>query len=183
MRKGLKIAGFFFTLGVLFFTFYMTLKNYVVNQYWGANEHYPHFVGYLNPENTLSNEDFELCNGGKIDFQSKHHGGVDYAYKGEKRQFKQIILKEYQNKNYSDSGYIAFRFIVNCKAQVGRIEVIELDLNLQKTSLNPEMVQKLLTLTSDSKHWNIHTVNETPVNYYMYVLYRIENGNLVEILP
>ena len=59
-----------------------------------------------------------------------------------------------------------------------------MDLNLEKTNLNDDMVNQLLNLTS-KQEWRYFRSGEEmqPINYYMYVSYRIENGEITEIIP
>ena len=141
---------------------------------------YSHYIGYLDPETTLLN-DQELCDNQKI--YATHHGAPEYAYTINKKHFRETILSEYNSKDFKDSGYLNFRFLVNCQGKAGWFEINEMDLNLEKTNLNDKMVDKLLALTSNEKHWNTLRVKGEPKNYYMYILYRIENGKITEILP
>ena len=73
--------------------------------------------------------------------------------------------------------------IVNCEGRAGRFEINELNLNLEKTNLNNHLVEDLLSITAEQKNWSVFNVKAHPKNYYMYILYRIENGKITEILP
>ena len=56
-----------------------------------------------------------------------------------------------------------------------------MDLNLDETDLNDDMVNQILELTANNK-WT-HSQSQNPFNYYTYISYRIENGKITEIIP
>ncbi|WP_442264745.1 hypothetical protein ACSIGC_10335 [Tenacibaculum sp. ZS6-P6] len=144
-------------------------------------EQFPHYVGYINQEKALLNDTYTLC--GDRSIYKTHHGAPDDAFEGGKKQFKNFILSNYKNDSYTDSGYLNFRFLINCEGNAGWFEIIEMNLDLEESPLNKSMVKQLLKLTSDSKNWAIFSYKNQPRNYYMYISYRIENGEIVEILP
>jgi hypothetical protein len=155
--------------------FYMNAKP-LVNE-----EKYPHYIGYINQEEALLNKAYTLCN--KDTIYKVHHGAPKEAFQGSKKRFRETILSAYKNKEYSDSGYLNFRFLVSCEGNAGWFEIIEMNLDLEETTLNDDMVNQLLTHTADPKHWAIYTNDNIPRDYYMYISYRIENGEITEILP
>lgn len=105
------------------------------------------------------------------------------AYKYNKKRFRDTFLSQYKN-NYSDSGYVNLRFLVNCEGKAGWFEIIKMDLNLEQTGLDDAMVNQLLQLTAETE-WNFFLKEDgiTPLNYYMYISYRIEHGKITEIIP
>ena len=66
-------------------------------------------------------------------------------------------------------GYIA-------RKELGDVHVMEID-------LDDKMINELLELTSKKENWNQLGYEEGFIDYYMYILYRIENGKIIEILP
>lgn len=144
-------------------------------------EKYPNYIGYINPDKAHLNEAFELCDNGRI--YGTHHGLPKEAFAISKKHFRNTILSEYKSESYSDSGYLNFRFLVNCEGKAGRFEINELNLDLEEIDLNDQMVKELLNLTALETHWATFYINGEPKNYYMYILYRIENGKIIEILP
>lgn len=177
-KISLKTIGL---LLVLFAAFFAYMYYNQVGKFSEDRKKYPNYIGYINPEHSLLNQDKDLCDEGKI--YGTHHGLPKIAYHISKKHFKNSILSAYKNQNYNDSGYLNFRFLVNCEGKAGWFEIIEMNLELEKTNLDDNMVNQLLNLTSNSKHWNIFNVDGAPKNYYMYVSYRIEHGEITEILP
>lgn len=165
------IALFVFFGGWLYFH-----KKFPVNE-----EAYPNYVGYINQETTALNRSYNLCDPKTI--YHVHHGASEEGYAGNKKQYRDDILAQYKNNSYTDSGYLNFRFLVNCEGKPGWFETIEVDTNYQKTQFSEELVSQLLALTAQAKHWNIIRFDEQPVDYYMYVSYKLKDGEITEILP
>nr|WP_298793235.1 hypothetical protein [uncultured Allomuricauda sp.] len=146
-----------------------------------TKEKYPHYVGYIDQEKALLNTSNKLCNENRIAYV--YNGAAFRAYKKSKKIFRENITKAYKNRGYTDSGYLNFRFLVNCEGKAGWFEIIEMNLDLLQINLNDGMVEQLLHITSQPNHWNVLSFDNTPFDYYMYISYRIENGEIVEILP
>ena len=146
---------------------------------------YQNYIGYLDPESTKSDKGFELCGNGirNVDLHFTHSPKIEYAYNPNKGVFKQYIQSEYKNKGYTASGYLNFRFIVNCEGKVGYIETIEMDMDLEEASMSPDLVQQLLELTTAMGNWKGLQIRDVSVDYYMYVSYKIQHGEITEILP
>jgi hypothetical protein len=173
-----------YIIGILLFLIIALLAFgyfYIENKSPINKEKFPHYIGYIDQEKALLNDVYELCDDG--DIYKTHHGAPDDAFEVSKKRFRDILLSEYKNENYTDSGYLNFRFLVNCKGNAGWFEIVEMNLDLEESDLNDKMVNQLFKLTSDSKHWKIFTHDDIPRNYYMYISYRIEHGEIIEILP
>ncbi|MCK8522597.1 hypothetical protein M0D21_13515 [Aquimarina sp. D1M17] len=152
-----------------------------IGKYTTDTEKYPHYIGHLDPNTTLSNESFEVCDDPNI-FKT-HHGAAPEAFKFNKGIFRKKILENYENSSNKDAGYIFFRFIVNCKGETGRFEITTTDLELNQGSMSHDIIDQLYQLTSNTKHWNILETNNKPIDYYVYIAYKIQNGEITEILP
>ena len=181
-KKPIKITAIVIGIIVLAFVGY---SSYIYYNFYGKfktdESKYPHYIGYIDQETALLNDNFQLCGDGTI--YKTHHGAPFDAYQNNKRTFKENVLKTYKNEGYTDSGYVNFRFLVNCEGNPGWFEIIEINKDYEEVSHTKEMVAQLLKITSDPSHWAIYTVDEIPQNYYHYVSYKIENGEIIEILP
>ncbi len=165
-------------LAILLFIglYFYSKQKFPVNQ-----EKYPHYIGYIDQERAQLNDVYTLCDGNRI--LHVHHGAAEEGYAGSKKRFRDNILANYNNDGYTDSGYLNFRFLVTCLGKPGWFETIQVDTNYKPTQFNPEMVSQLLELTALPEHWNSLNHQEEPLDYYMYVSYKIENGTIAEILP
>ena len=145
------------------------------------NKPYKTYIGYIDLEKALLNTQYELCDKGAI--YNTYSSASLPAYKGSKKRFRDHIQSTFNTNNFTDSGYLNFRFLVNCEGNAGWFEIIQMNLDLEETTLNKPMVDSLFKITSNSENWEIIEYNEAPRNYYMYVSYRIENGKVTEIIP
>ncbi|WP_273568939.1 hypothetical protein [Maribacter halichondriae] len=62
------------------------------------------------------------------------------------------------------------------------MEVNELDMNFERTTLDTNLIDQIIDLSVQKKHWHIMDLDE-PRDTYMYLIYKIENGAITEILP
>jgi hypothetical protein len=173
----------FVTLGLsilvllIFFGGYL----YYSNKYPIDEDTYPAYVGHINQETSSLNDVYKLCDGESI--YHVHHGASEKGYAGNKKQFRDAILASYKNKNYSDSGYLNFRFLVTCEGNPGWFETIQVDTDYNNTQFSKGLVSQLQALTAKPEHWNVISFDDKPVDYYMYVSYKLLNGEIIEILP
>ncbi|OAD91751.1 hypothetical protein A7A78_10870 [Aequorivita soesokkakensis] len=181
-KKTIKITALVIGFLVVAFVGY---SSYIYYSYYGKyatdEEKYPHYIGFIDQNTALLNQTYSLCGDGTI--YKTHHGAPFDAYKNNKRTFTESVLKTYKNEGYTDSGYVNFRFLVNCEGNPGWFEIIEINEDYEDVSHTKEMVDQLLKITSEPSHWAIYTVDGAPQNYYHYVSYKIENGEITEILP
>ncbi len=183
LKKALIIIGITLTILLVAVTgFLIYTKKQYDNAFNTENKPYKHYVGYIDQDKALLNDTYKLCDKGGL--MHTYSSASLKAYTGSKRQFRNAVNTEFNNiTSYNDSGYLNFRFLVNCEGNAGWFEIIEMDLDLKETPLNDSMVDDLFKFTSNSKHWDIISYNETARNYYMYISYRIENGKVTEIIP
>ncbi len=142
---------------------------------------YPHAVGYIDQSQSLYNDVYTLCNAEAIyDLHSPRHLKV---YKNSKKSFRENVSSNFDSSLYSDSGYVTFRFIVNCNGEPGWFNIHQTNLNYEEIALSESLVNDLLDFTKNPDYWDVRIIGTEAVDYYMYVTYRIENGKITEILP
>ena len=185
MTRGrvLKIIGFLL-LGalllvgaVIFYFYYQTQWKHASDE-----EKYPHYIGYLsksddNPGFTRCDENFTF---------GWYASAATYTdiYHGSKASFKKFIKENFQPEPDSgDNGFLNLRFIINCKGEVGNVEIIELGTDYRPKKLSPELVDQLVSLSSKSENWKVAEYDDEPVDSYMYLIFKIEDGKVSEILP
>lgn len=179
-KKILKILGFIVLAiivllgGLIGYGYYHMKGKYAVNE-----EKYPHYIGKIESDKAIRTDGFQLCKGGRM------YGFYDSAapkiYRTSKLEFKNTIKTSFQNQDYKDNGYLSLRFNMNCNGKTGNLIITELNPDLEITNLNPHLVDQLVNLSLKEENWQ--TISDTDVNYYMYLLFKIENGTITEILP
>lgn len=127
-----------------------------------------------------NSDEFELCS------TSLHpYYYPELKYEGDFYAIKEHFKEYYQPVLASDnSGMVRIRFQVNCKGESGNFSVDTYNSNFEEIEVNKEIVTQLVELTRALKGW-IPAKNEDgePVNSHKFFAIRIENGNLMEIMP
>ena len=144
---------------------------------------YLRWVGDIPSNNAIDDPDFELCLEENWVKQYFHfdQGGLQYA--GEKPAMDAYFQSNYQPVNSTESGWIRIRFIVNCKGETGRFRMIASDTNYEPYVFNQGITDQLMELTRKMDGWAILPNTEKPRDYYQYLVFKIESGQISEILP
>lgn len=141
---------------------------------------YPDHVGDIAPDKVLDDPAFKVCNEDEI-FQY-YNFGKGLQYKGEKPQIVEHF-KTFVSQTEKQSGYITIRFVVNCNGSAGRFRIQQMGTDYLEIKFLPETVDQLLTLTEQLDGWMIGEYNGTVRDYYQYLTFKIQDGQLTEIMP
>ena len=144
---------------------------------------YLRWVGDIEQNDQIDKLDFKVCHGDNRVLQY-FNLGEGPVYKGEKSRIINTFKSKYKSVNdKSENGLIRIRFIVNCEGKAGRFRVLQSDYNYQETEFDNEIVSQLMTITKGIEDWAVFKRNEATVDYYMYLIFKIKDGQLTEILP
>lgn len=138
-------------------------------------------VGDIPEDPQIDERDFKVCNPDET-FQY-YNFSKGLQYKGEKAAIKKKFQSVQSKGNTADHGYITIRFIVNCEGKTGRFRIQQMDMNYQPDKFPDELVQKLLSTTKSLNGWEIGMYEGVARDYYQYLTFKIENGELKEIMP
>lgn len=152
----------------------------------GQNEkpkEYLRWVDDIAANDSLESPEFQLCNDENLAMQyfndSKgllYDGGMIAVYD----TFKNTYVKPV---GVNDSGLVRIRFIVNCKGETGRFRILQSDEYYQETVLDEKITEQLLKTTQNIKGWQIKEYQNISRDYYQYLIFKIQGGELVKILP
>ena len=146
-------------------------------------EEYLRWVGDIEQNDQIDETEFKVCNGDDKILQY-FNLGEGPVYRGEKSKIVNIFKSKYQPiLDKKENGLIRIRFIVNCEGQAGRYRVLQSDYDYQEKEFEKEIVSQLLNITKGIENWEVFKRNEVPVDYYMYLIFKISDGQLTEILP
>ena len=143
---------------------------------------YPNYIGDIefNPES--DNPKFELCFEKHI-FQY-FNTGEGLEYEGEKSAIEKVFIENYKSEKINgETGLIRINFVVNCKGKIDRFRLISMDENYNKKVFLKSITDQLLRITKNLNGWKAKKINEKDIDYYQYLIFKIENGQLKEILP
>jgi len=140
-----------------------------------------HNVGDIAYDSRIDDSSFVVCNENRI-FQ---YYSVGSNYEGERKAIREKIFTELKNKHLEldiKTGYITFRFVVNCKGQAGRFRFKQVGSDFSKITFKASEIEKLKSAISKLNNWNAGILsNGTPVDSYCQINFKIENGNIKDI--
>ena len=144
---------------------------------------YKRWVGDIIQNDQSDISDFKVCNGYDKILQY-FHLGEGPVYSGEKFKILNTFKSKYRpivDKN--ENGLIRIRFIVNCQGKAGRFRILQSDFNYQEKEFDEKIIRQLLEITKAIDNWEVFQINEVPIDYYTYLIFKIKDGQLTEILP
>lgn len=150
MKKFLLIRiGFLLILVLLFFLG----RNYFQSlpRFSPSKETYSHRIGYIDPDNAILLDSLEKYAAQSL--SGYYHNSAPDIYNGSKYEFKNYIHQNYKNRKYTDNGYVNLRFYLNEKGSVFMYEVNELNLDLELSDINDDLVNQLISLSFRDKNW------------------------------
>ena len=181
MIKALKIIGILIGLLIIVYVLLvLNMNNQLKPKHFPEEGVFEYSAHYIDPEISLLNEGFVVCD---ENFILQYYNPERATYSKGKNGLRKFILASFKNNNFTDSGYLNIRFIINCKGEAGRYLIHENDLDLKPKKFNPEIVEQLFKLTTQLKKWNPNFTHDEYRDSYMYISYRIENGEITEIIP
>lgn len=143
---------------------------------------YLRWVGDIEYNLAFDKSNFELCHGDS-GVNQYFHFGQGLQYEGEKKAIIEKFINEYQPVQSNESGLVRIRFIVNCKGETDRFRVIAMDNEFNEKKFDTRITNQLLNLTKQLNGWRILPKIQEARDYYQYLIFKIENGNIIEILP
>ena len=146
-----------------------------------VDSEYPRWIGDLKKRNS-DNQNFKTCNDENL-IKQYFNNGQGFEYLGEKPALVQAYENFTPSKKENQNGIIRIRFIVNCKGETGRFRIMEADENYKPFKFDKKITTQLLAITKQLKGWKSKTIKNTEIDYYQYLIFKIENGNIKEILP
>lgn len=141
-------------------------------------------VGEIFHDPRRDHHSFKIC--GKQDQIVQYYAFSEKPYKGERSALIEYFKKGYHKNKLevrNESGLIRIRFIVNCKGNAGRFRILAMSSAYQPKEFSSPLTMELLNLTKEFNRWNLMSANGIYRDYYLYLIFKIKNGQLVDILP
>jgi hypothetical protein len=149
---------------------------------------YPRSIGNIEFDPILDKKDFQLCRP-NIDAQYYSFEANDSNYDGDKIVIEKEFKEKYKSENVKkESGLIRIRFIVNCKGETDRFRLNGMDENYQDKFFDKSITDQLLQIAKSLKGWipknfTLKTGVISSYDYYQYLIFKIKDGQITEILP
>jgi hypothetical protein len=148
-------------------------------------EPYLRWVGDIPFDEDTDNPDFELCYEEQY-IRQYFNFSKGVQYKGEKPAILQHFHDNYKAIDSKQSGLLRIRFIVNCKGETDRFRLMGANENLEPMEFDSEISDQLLQLSKKMDGWlpiAEESMNDMKLDYYQYLIFKIHNGELIEIMP
>jgi hypothetical protein len=96
----------------------------------------------------------------------------------------QLFLQQ-KNENYVNSGYITFRFIVDCDGKpLPKTQVLQTDEKYAACHFNKNLVNELFAFFKTLDKWVIaRSKAGYPYSYKAFLTFKIKNGKVINIIP
>lgn len=151
-----------------------------------TTKEYPRMIGDISYDATIDTSQFTLCNDDKWAVQyyafTTSTGEKPYLY--EKYHLQKIFEDNYNPETaQKESGLLRIRFIVNCEGESGRFRMIGMDENYKEKEFDTSITNQLLSITQHQLKWKPFKTSSIERDYYMYLIFKIEKGKIIEILP
>ncbi len=89
-----------------------------------------------------------------------------------------------QKQAYAGSGYVTFRFVVDCAGQrQPRVQVLQTTAQYQPTHFDKALVEALYAYFQTLTEWRVGALQNVPVNYLAYLTFKLKDGNVVAVVP
>lgn len=143
---------------------------------------YLRHVGDAQQDSLVDHPNFKICYDNYVMQYFNFSDGPQYV--GEKITLLKIFKAQYKPKtDPTQNGSIRIRFIVNCEGHSGRFRILQADSDFKETKFNNTIVSQLLEITKGIKTWEIIYNEDEPMDYYMYLIFKIKDGHITDILP
>ncbi|MEJ7646231.1 MAG: hypothetical protein WKF87_16665 [Chryseolinea sp.] len=143
---------------------------------------YPSQVGDIASDLTVDDPDFTLCDERQV--YQYYNFGKGLQYNGEKIKINQHFKDGYKIQHQKmESGFLTIRFVVNCQGKTGRYRAYGMDNDYHEKTFDQDLTVQLLTLTKKLDGWIPGALEGKTYDYYQYLTFKIENGELREIMP
>ncbi|MEM7297737.1 MAG: hypothetical protein AAF391_05665 [Bacteroidota bacterium] len=147
-------------------------------------DHGQYRVAYIDPNESISDDtNFALCDH-IINVADYYNSTPDGRYiHGKRAMLDSIYANLDKSKLFDQNGSLVFRFVVNCEGKAGRFIAEGYDVSYQPMEFETETIEHLLGLLQRLEDWRPVVIREEANDAYFYINFKIENGEIIDILP
>ncbi len=144
-------------------------------------------VGYIDFDKTLDKEKpFSLCKRQieMVDYYNSSDVANRAHFIGGKKPLKAYVFDRLEEqKLHKESGYLTFRFVVNCEGKAGRFTTDQSSFEYAQKEFHPETVQHLYEILKSVPQWSPNTGRGQIRDAYTYITFILKDGKITELLP
>ena len=142
-------------------------------------------VAYIDPTKTIDDHgNFKLCDKEKyiVDY---YNGDPDAGIIGGKPVVWNLLEKHLdESKIEGQSGYLTFRFVINCNGEAGRFMAEETDLDFKQCKFSQSAKDHLYQILRKIEKYQATKLEyKENVDAYFYLTFKMKDGKIIELLP
>lgn len=154
-----------------------------IDAYYRLKNHTLHRVGWIDTTQVMDKHNkFSTC---------YHFSEINDYYNDDRASFKgrkgalRALLKEKLDKDKlkDESGYLTYRFVINCKGKAGWFTTEEADLKYDRKKFNSECRNHLFDILYEVSEWKSLSISGNAKDAYVYITFKLKDGEIIEILP
>lgn len=137
---------------------------------------------------SYSQGEFRLCDSSKWRVYWVGEYGKD-RYRLESKVVKNYIRQTFKAQfDTTQNGYITFRYHINCQGKAGKYSILQVDKNYNKVVFRKEITEGLMNIVAgldiykQKKDYQEGARSE-PIDYFIFLSFKIKNGEIEAILP
>jgi hypothetical protein len=137
-------------------------------------------IGDIHFDQNKDDTNFKICDSTIV----PQYFSVGTEYVGGARAIKNEIFSKIEINNtrfLNNSGIITFRFLVNCKGEIGRFRVFQVDENQKETNFSLESLTKLEEVIKKLSKWELKAYKNNIYDSYYIVRCIIKDGLITDI--
>lgn len=93
------------------------------------------------------------------------------------------VNREVPSRFKDINGFITFRFIINCQGYAGHYEIFQINNFYQAIEFEKQYIYQLFAFVKNLNNWPISKKGKKAFDYYTYVTFKVEHGNVTQVIP
>jgi len=134
-------------------------------------------VGDIAFNKELDKSTFKVCDEKRIN----QYYSVKSNYQNGKRGLKKDLWNSIESLTFKNSGYITFRFVINCNGETGRFRVKTVDSELKINYFNAEKIKTLQSFIENLEKWDVKKWNDRTFDSYFHLTFKVNNGKITDV--
>ncbi|MEM1407269.1 MAG: hypothetical protein AAGG59_10875 [Bacteroidota bacterium] len=140
-------------------------------------------VGHIDTTKTLDDKPFRLCNSIN-DLADYYNSNPDGRYLRNKNGLVKELRSSIDDRVLAgESGFLTFRFIVNCEGEAGRFVAEGVDLDYQPKKYPKIIIDHLYEALTRLEKWRPVIIGGRVRDAHFYVTFKLKNGEIIDIRP
>ena len=140
------------------------------------------YIGNINFDEKTDRKDFVLFNENQI--YQYFNDSKGFQYEGEKIVIEEEFQKNYNSGNVKkENAWVRIRFIVNCFGKSDRFRILTANYDYEPIEIDKNITSQLLEITKNLSGWIPKQERGRKIDYYQYLIFKIKDGKIDEILP